>query len=119
MKINFNSIIFTLLAPTALALPQNPPSRGDLQCGSMWAEGGLSRLSFNWTGFCTDRWGQCFLDAIRQKGVSPINWQAWSMNDGTGRWQMEFSVKPGEEQAAIQGLSDFIGKWFSCWGINV
>ena len=78
--------VFAAAAPFTLAAD-------DWKCNGSWNDGGLHRLSFKFNGYCENEYGQCFLRAIRGKGLTVHNWQCWDL--GNGWWEADFSTTAG------------------------
>ncbi|RSL84446.1 hypothetical protein CEP52_016428, partial [Fusarium oligoseptatum] len=82
---------FSLATITALVAASAPAAMADgWECNGSWGDGGLKRLSFKFQGYCENRYGQCFLAAIRGKGLTVHNWQCWKRDDGW--WQADLST---------------------------
>ncbi|KAI0738995.1 hypothetical protein C8Q80DRAFT_222920 [Daedaleopsis nitida] len=96
-----------LLAAPALVAADN------WTCNSSWNDGGLRRLSFNFQGYCENRWGQCFLDALRGRALTVHNWQAWDRGDGW--WQVDFSTTAGLAWQANNAIQDVTHVARGCW----
>ena len=91
----FPNMKISLVTVTALVAASAPTAMAaDWKCNGSWNDGGLKRLSFKFQGYCEDRSGQCFLSAIRGKGLTVHNWQAWKTDDN-GWWQVDLSTTAG------------------------
>lgn len=106
MKISLAS-----LALVALAAPQVYADTWN--CNGWWADGGLRRYSITFNGYCENRSGQCFLDAIRARWMPVHNWQAWKRKDG--KWQADFTVTAGMAPSLNAAMEDVTGLWRGCW----
>lgn len=62
--------VFSYPTFLALAAVSQVASADDWQCNGWWGDGGLRRYSWLFKGYCEDRYGQCFLDKIRGKGLT-------------------------------------------------
>ncbi|KAH7098930.1 hypothetical protein BKA62DRAFT_711334 [Auriculariales sp. MPI-PUGE-AT-0066] len=98
--------VAALFAPSLVAAD-------DWQCNGNWDDGGLRRLSFTFDGYCEGSYGQCFLDAIRGKGVTVHNWQAWDL--GNGYWEADLSTTAGLAWQVNNAIQDVTGTWRGCW----
>lgn len=106
MKLS-TTLAFALTAFTSSVLADN------WSCNNGWADGGLRRLSFNFDGYCENRYGQCFLDELRWRGLTVHNWQAWDKGDGW--WQVDFSTTAGLAGQANAAIERVTGSWRGCW----
>jgi hypothetical protein len=104
MKLSLVPILAFLAAPALAA---------DWQCNGNWNDGGLKRLSFTFNGYCEGRYGQCFLDALRGRGLTVHNWQCWKRGDG--KWQVDFSTTAGLAWQANNAIEQVTGSWRGCW----
>ncbi|OAA53160.1 Mg2+ transporter protein, CorA-like/Zinc transport protein ZntB [Cordyceps fumosorosea ARSEF 2679] len=86
----------------------------DWKCNGVWGDGGLRRYSFRFKGYCENRWGQCFLDNIRGKGLTVHNWQCWKTDDD-GWWQADFSTTAGLAWQINNAIEVVTGSWRGCW----
>ncbi|RDW58596.1 hypothetical protein BP6252_13072 [Coleophoma cylindrospora] len=106
MKISVASIVATLSLTSTVAAD-------DWQCNGAWGDGGLRRYSFKFQGYCEDRYGQCFLDALRSNGLPPHNWQAWDLGDGW--WEADFSLTAGMGPEVNNAIKSVTNTWRGCW----
>ncbi|KAM0420373.1 hypothetical protein ACHAPT_011792 [Fusarium lateritium] len=105
---------FSLATITALVAASAPVAMADSwDCNGSWNDGGLKRLSFKFRGYCEDRYGQCFLDAVRNRGVTVHNWQCWQTNDGS--WQADLSITAGLAWQVNNAIQSVTGTWRGCW----
>ncbi|BEJ11552.1 hypothetical protein CspHIS471_0200120 [Cutaneotrichosporon sp. HIS471] len=104
MKLSLVPLIAFLAAPVIA---------DEWACNGNWRDGGLKRLSFTFNGYCEDRWGQCFLDALRSRRLTVHNWQCWKRGDG--KWQVDFSTTAGVAWSANQAIESVTHNWRGCW----
>lgn len=108
---------FSLILPLAWVLTLTslvtPVAAGEWKCNGSWGDGALMRHSFTFTGYCEERWGQCFLDGLRSNGLIIHNWQCWKRDDG--RWQVDFSTTRLLGSAAAYAIYTVSGSWPQCW----
>ncbi|KAH7099505.1 hypothetical protein BKA62DRAFT_709780 [Auriculariales sp. MPI-PUGE-AT-0066] len=88
----FTSISILALAASMSSLV-SPVAAHEFQCNGQWNDGGLTRLSFLFKGFCDYDWGKCFLHEMRNGWTVVHNWQCWQRDDGW--WQADFTVAKG------------------------
>lgn len=94
INIFYFTMKFSIATLAAVIAASAPTVMADSwQCNGSWNDGGLKRLSFLFDGYCENQSGQCFLSALRGKGLTVHNWQAWDRGDGW--WQVDFSTTAG------------------------
>ncbi len=108
MKFSILSTLALLAATSSTALAD------DWKCNGSWGDGGLKRYSIKFKGYCENRYGQCFLDNIRGKGLTVHNWQCWKTDDD-GWWQADFSTTAGLAWQINNGIEAVTGSWRGCW----
>jgi hypothetical protein len=92
------------------------PLTCDFRCLGQWDDGALERVSFQFKAWCEERWGQCFMDVMRRRGLTVGNWQCWQRSDGW--WQVDVSTDRSKEGVAADAIHDatrYGQVWDRCW----
>jgi hypothetical protein len=107
---------FVLSAPLLVlaAMTAELAAADEWKCNGWWKDGGLRRYSWQFKGYCENRYGQCFLDVLRGKGLADHNWQCWDTgNDGW--WQADVSFTAGLAWQINNGINEITGTNLGCW----